>query len=663
MSKTHLDVGFTAPAHAVRRRYLDEFFPRAVAVAAELRARGGPARMRWTTGSWILSEALAAADRSHRRELELAIEAGDLCWHAMPFTLHTEYCDRSLLAHGLGISAELDRRFGRRTRGAKVTDVPGHTRGLVSLLAEHGVDFLHVGVNPASSAPSVPLRFRWRDDAATRPPGAPAPEITVMYQPGSYGDVQVVPGTGVAVVVHLTGDNVGPSDVTQVEAHFDLLARRFPDATLEAGTLEDVAALLCTVDDLPVVTGEIGDTWIQGVGSDPAKTAAFRALCRERAGWLADGSVSPEDPALREASTQLLLVAEHTWGLDQKTHWPDQEHWSVDALAAVRSDPSTVYFEQSWAEQREYLDGYVESLRSCGRDDLAVRAAEVLAEATTAPVADVVGLDPVDPGHPVELAGARITLDPADGAVVGWCDDAGREWASPDSPLGRLRWQTFDAADFERWFATYNGGTLAEDEWWARWDNTKPGLDSSGATSGWWRTRLVGAWTGIRDGARVLVAETAVVAGSADPVAPPARLRTTISTGPTGAVFELSWADKPAARWPEAVWWAFAPVVGDAGGWTMEKVGETVHPLDVVEGGGRHLHCADALVHAGDGVQLDLLDTGLVAPGRPRLLEWDVEPPDLSGGWHVCLFDNVWGTNFPMWTSGDARFRVRLRTA
>ena len=34
--------------------------------------------------------------------------------------------------------------------------------------------------------------------------------------------------------------------------------------------------------------------------------------------------------------------------------------------------------------------------------------------------------------------------------------------------------------------------------------------------------------------------------------------------------------------------------------------------------------------------------------------------PDMSGGLHVVLHDNVWATNFPMWSEGDARFRFVL---
>ena len=722
VSKTHLDVGFTGTAAQVRARYLDEYFPRAMSVADRLRDRGGPERFRWTTGSWILTEALDAADRTRRADLEQAIEHGDLCWHALPFTLHTEYCDRSLLEHGLSLSAELDRRFGRHTRAAKVTDVPGHTRGLVSALADAGVDFLHVGVNPASACPEVPHRFRWVDPAA----GADGdrPSIQVMYQPGGYGDVQIVDGPGVdgpgpsgpvAVVVDLTGDNLGPRRADEVIAQWAALSRRFPSAQIAAATLDDVAAVMAaTAETLPVLDAEIGDTWIQGVGSDPAKTAGFRELCRLRRRWIDSGLVTVDDPSLRAASTSLLCVAEHTWGLDQKTHWPDTTHWSADALASLlagSADPrnsgelepgAAPAFAESWAEQRSYLDGFVDRLAEGGRHDLADEARRVLdATRTVGQRVGVVDAAAADasagatarstPGGVAEpsrdesvpvtarLGGLALTFD-TDGALIGLrsidghsgdrhdgdgYDADGRELASPDAPLARLAFQTFDAADFERWYSTYNAGTTDEDQWWARWDNTKPGLDGSGALSCWWTPRLTDV---VEQGDRV-VAELSFDAPADAPVSLPARAELAVrrvdddDADDAAVEFELQWFDRPAARWPGAVWWTFAPPVEQPEHWRMSKLDEWVSPFDVVRGGGVHLHCADRVRHAVAGVELELVDTSLVAPGRTRLLEWPPVPVDLSDGWHVCLHDNVWGTNFPMWDDGSSRFRVHLRWA
>lgn len=89
----------------------------------------------------------------------------------------------------------------------------------------------------------------------------------------------------------------------------------------------------------------------------------------------------------------------------------------------------------------------------------------------------------------------------------------------------------------------------------------------------------------------------------------------------------------------------------------MTKLGEQVDPLDVVSRGARNLHAVESVQHRG-GVRLDLPDAPLVSPGAPSLMRFEDRPPDLRGGWHVCLYDNVWGTNFPMWCPGDARFRV-----
>jgi hypothetical protein len=367
VSKCHLDVGFTDLAAAVRDRWLTEFLPRALATAAELRGRGGPHRLCWTTGSWILHEALEAADADERARLEAAIAAGDLAWHALPFTTHTEIVDRSLIEHGLSLSAELDDRFGRRTRAAKLTDVPGHTRGLVPLLAAAGVDFLHVGVNPAAAAPAVPERFLWRDPAAEAPPGSPPAEVVVMYQHGAYGATQVLDGTADAAAVEMTSDNAGPPGADDVAATWERLARAFPGAHIRAASLDDVADLLRPVRaELPVVTDEIGDTWVHGTAADPVKLAGIRELGRRRRRWLADGRVEPRHPVLRRASTRLLLAAEHTWGLDQKSWWRDTGSWSERELAAARRRADTRRFEASWVEQRRYLDEFVDVLRQGG---------------------------------------------------------------------------------------------------------------------------------------------------------------------------------------------------------------------------------------------------------------------------------------------------------
>src|SRR5215469_11873074 len=186
MFKCHFDAGFADTQAAIVHRYFAEFFPRAMELARQLRD-SGKHRYVWTTGSWLLYEYLEQATPEQRTRMEKAISDGDIAWHALPFTWETELLDASLISGGIGLSQALDKRFGRITTGAKMTDVPGHTRGLIVPLAEQGVRFLDIGVNDASTPPQVPPIFLWK-----APGGA---SLAVMYHRG-YGAVTKVPDSG-----------------------------------------------------------------------------------------------------------------------------------------------------------------------------------------------------------------------------------------------------------------------------------------------------------------------------------------------------------------------------------------------------------------------------------------------------------------------------------
>ena len=183
-----------------------------------------------------------------------------------------------MISGALGLSKSLDHRFGRTTTGAKMTDVPGHTRGLVTPLAEHGVMFLDIGVNDASTPAELPPIFLWK-----APGGA---SLVVMYHHG-YGAATVVPNSDVAIAIVVADDNAGPHSLEEIRKTYSTLSAQFPNAEIIATNLTEIAnAVEPHRGSLPVFTGEIGDTWIHGVASDPLKLARYReigrASCRER---------------------------------------------------------------------------------------------------------------------------------------------------------------------------------------------------------------------------------------------------------------------------------------------------------------------------------------------------------------------------------------------
>ena len=218
--KTHLDLGFTGYASHVRRQYHDYFIPMALDTGEHfLRESATSPMFVWTTGSWLIWDHLETQPVHKVERLERAIRAGIIRWHALPFTTHTELMSPPLVREALSIAAELDKRFGVTTRAAKMTDVPGHTIGLVPLLAEAGVRLLHIGVNSASTPPDVPPLFRWRAPAGE--------EVLVLYQ-SEYGTTYVPPGVADGIAFAHTHDNIGPQNVGLVVESFHALGEEEP---------------------------------------------------------------------------------------------------------------------------------------------------------------------------------------------------------------------------------------------------------------------------------------------------------------------------------------------------------------------------------------------------------------------------------------------------
>jgi len=643
--KTHLDVGFTNYAAVVTQQYFSRYIPDALALARRMREQGKANRFIWTTGSWLIYEYLEKADSAGQRAMEDAIAAGEIAWHALPFTTHSELMDADLFRTGLSLSQRLDKRFGKQTIAAKFTDVPGHTRGIVPLLAEAGVQFLHIGVNPGSAVPKVPPLFRWQD-----PSGA---EVTVMYESG-YGSAFVLPDGKAALAFGHSIDNLGPQNEQEVDGIFAHLRKEFPDAQVEASTLNDFARELQPVRSaLPVVTQEIGDSWIHGAGSDPLKVAQFRELLRIRKAWLIDSPTLKSDQQFDAFQRKLLMIPEHTWGMDEKTFLGDHEAYSAEKFTAARGKENFRSYEASWAEQRDYIEAALDELGKTRRGYEARKRLKAL-QAQRPDLSEWVPLE----DSRIELPQFSVGIDPLTGALSQLTfKPGGKPWADSAHPLGLLLYQTFSAADYERFFRQYIRPE-EQNNGWSREDFTKPGLENAQPLSRTWQPRVAGM---VRRGNRVLIH----LQGEAQAVSEygcPRDFYLTYAFAEDKPQIEidLQWFDKPACRLPEAVWLGFCPLVPASGEWRMDKLGEQISPLEVLANGNRHLHSIGRGVTSADNLRIDSLDAPLVAPGEPSLLDFNNQQPDLTKGMHFNLYNNLWGTNFPMWFEDDCRFRFKL---
>jgi hypothetical protein len=651
MFKCHLDVGFIDTQANVVRMYFERHFPQAIQTAAAFRREGND-RYIWTTGSWLIYEYLEKAARPQQARMEQAILSGDIAWHALPFTWQTELLNPSLIAGALSFSQSLDRRFQRTTTGAKMSDVPGHTRGIISPLAAHGVKLLDIGVNSASTPPDVPPIFRWKD------PGGNT--LVMLYHPTSYGGVIKVPGSDLAIDVEVRDDNSGPHSSEEIRTIYSGLRKRFPNAQVTASNLTGIAnAVEPYRERLPVLTQEIGDTWIYGVASDPLKVARYREVVRLRSEWIGSRKLQEGGDADRAFLSSFLLEVEHTWGTDTKT-WLDFDHYTPHDLQPMLSQPKYKVVQSSWGEKRQDLLDAIATLPAPLRDQATARVRGLDAAAP-----DTAGLQPYRAADPIETKHFEIALDPRTGAICRLhSKKTGRDWASTRQPLALFSYQTLSKSDYDRFFAAY----LKSKADWAPKDFGKPNIERFGARSRTFVPMLTECRQAASASGHKILAQLKIDDAAAEKsgtVAWPQKMYLELTLPDAEPVVEIafSWFGKAANRMPEALWLSFQPLTGDPRGWLLDKSGSSISPFDVVTGGNRSMHAVlGGLRYKGPegALAIETLDAPLVALGEKLPVYFSRDQPDLAKGFHFNLFNNGWGTNYIQWFGEDMRFRFRI---
>ena len=615
--KTHLDVGFTDLSSVVTDRYITEFIPKAIDVAEELEADGSNDRYVWTTGSWLVWKFLRNAPAKDVKRLEEAIRKGYIVWNAVPYTVESEIMNRDMFGASLRLSQLLDEKYGRHTIAAKMTDVPGHTRGIVAPFYKAGIRFLHVGVNSACSVPDVPPFCRWRDSEGN--------EIVLAYQQ-DYGTESLLPDGKTAISVNFTGDNHGPHRYKDVKRIYADIRKRYPNATVVGASFNEVAAILWEIrENLPVITSEIGDTWIYGYGSAPIRMAKFRVLSRLYSKWLAEGKFDGYEDEMLDFVIELGLIAEHTQGVDVKTHLCHWNAYDMNKFKAFRSAELFSKAEQSWRE----LDAYIGSAISLLPDFLREEAIEAVAKV------DRISLQQIDKKVSVKdiaqplMKGIRIT---------------------------GLSYQMFDAKDYANFQCRYMR-TRPE---WGIADLGKTGLENTEAVSAAINAKVIAQSVIIdKEGVRTVSELTFPVYTGISTEVYPERMQTDVWVANNQKRAEVSCIlyRKPAVRLPESYWLSFS--ADDILSIVAEKTGERIDLLDVVPRGNRQMHGIDRyidIVTSNGTFRIWSNEAFLINVGEACGLNYSTNYPDKCGGIHFNLGNNLWGTNFSMWWEGSLTF-------
>ncbi len=357
--KTHFDIGYTEMAREVVEKYRAAMIDKALAVCDQSRALPREQRFVWTLPGWPMSQILWEGQTGDRRRRVLAaFRQGQFVVHALPFTTHTETLELEDLVRGLGYSSRLARSVGLELpRDAKMTDVPCHSWVLPTLLKHAGVNFLHLGCNPASASPEIPKLFWWEGPDGSR--------LLTMYMAGGYGSnvtpPEEWPYASWLALIH-TGDNQGPPEPKQVRQILEEAHTKMPDADVRIGRMSDFAdAILREDPKLPVVRGDMPDTWIHGPMSDPQGAgtarwirpviAAAETLNTHLKIWGID--VPAIDKTVGASYEQSLLYGEHTWG--GALWWIKGGLSYGDRWAEAQAEGKHKRIEESWEEHSAYI--------------------------------------------------------------------------------------------------------------------------------------------------------------------------------------------------------------------------------------------------------------------------------------------------------------------
>jgi hypothetical protein len=624
--KTHLDVGYTDLASKVEQRYIDNFIPKAIEVAEQLRAAGGKERYVWTTGSWLISAYLAQATPEAEKKLEEAILQGDIVWNGVPYTTESESMTKDLYETMLRLSRRFDKRFGKKTIAAKMTDVPGHTRSIISPLYDAGIRFLHIGANSASTMPDVPQLCIWRNTDNK--------EIILMYQ-NEYGNDMILPDGKIAVSINFTTDNHGPHTVEQVKTIFANLRKKYPDAEIFASTLNAVAEDISRMTlQLPVVTSEIGDTWIHWYPTTPVMTAQYRALCRLYTDWIKTGKINPESDLAIDFAVRLGLIAEHTGGLDLKK-LKNRNKLDVDIFNASRDMPEFRLVEKSWKEKVDNIDKAIAYLP----DNLQTEAKAVINTIGRVSTKQITGHDKV---KGLDQNGS-LTIDHKGMKVI----------------AGEITYQTYSAKDFTDYCNAYVVNPKKNP--WAIASFGMNGLENTKAESVSLTAQTDNVTVTKQGKNKKIDCLLSFPAHQAiDKRILPQQISTQYIIKKDATVeMTVSLINKPANCLPEAYWVSFIP--SEVVSVFAEKMGYRVDVVDVVKGGNRRWHGIDNYIDIRTNkgtIRITSLDTPFVSIGDRSALTFFTSLPDLNGGIHFCLFANV----SKGWWEGSisSRFKIEM---
>ena len=631
------------PANATRDRYIYMSQPWVVSFFLDCENAG---MLEWRNKEGGLGPSiLKCPNASTVAKFTTAVKNGDIFWQAFPHNGQPGTYDASLFESSLAMGSRLSKRLGVKPPVCfSQRDETGMTRAILPLLNKAGVNMISLGSGGSSGGhPVIPDIFVWRDPASKA-------EVLFVHDHGYGGGMHVLPN-GHAIYCAWNTDNGGPQKVNSVVGTFRSLRNKYPAAKVFSSTFEAfyeaAVAEPATMKGLPVVTQEIGDTWLYGCPSDPLKNVVFRELSRRRAACVSSGECNVEDEAMQRFDRLLTKIPEHTWGEDTTWYLHDYDNWTNPQINSAMHQENYNMTVESWREQRSYLTNAISVLErdTSGKGSYpafgkSLRAALKAIEPSK-PTPAASGFKPVSGAvTAMQQCGAVSLSFGVDGSLSSVRKD-GKGWGGV---LGSFRYQSLSSGNFTTFCEGYgNAGCKATTENPGCHNFHKPNMSSADpeymvveaqAQTLWMKTGASGGCTFMMEsviddastgGVHSKYGAPDTIITEVDVPAAAAAADTSSSSGSTSVSLKVTWLNKTTTRMAEASWVSFIPKVqSPRTGWQIYSLGVNVDPVDVVAHGAIHLHAMGpdgAMVYSGpDGnlsiasLDVPVVSTGILSP-------------------------------------------------